>query len=53
MGDEFELGPVTVQVALTVPGRPVLRTWDVLLATVLVLVALVQVAAAFWLLTTP
>jgi hypothetical protein len=50
MGDEFEVGPVVVQVALTAPARRSLRSWEVLLWMVLGVMLAAQAAAALWLL---
>lgn len=50
MGDEFEVGPVVVQVGLAPPARRSLGSWAVLLWMVLVIMLGAQAVAAVWLL---
>lgn len=49
-GDEFEVGPVSLHVALAPPLRRSLRVWEVLLWMLLVGVLILQLGVALWLL---
>lgn len=53
MGDEFELGPVVIRVALTPPRRRSLTAWEWFLGLVFLLVLAAQAWAAIWLIVTP